>query len=270
MSNTCGPLNLQQSIDQLVLWSNLWQLKININKCQVLSIRNKTRTNTSCDYMLEGSHLSNVSIITDLGINIDSNLSFKLHISTVITKSLQRVGTFFRGFSSRRFDIVRKMFVTYIRPLLEYNSNIWNPTHKYLVDKLENVQRQFTKRITSISHLTYLERLSILELESLELRRLRFDLIQYYKILNNLTPLNHAKYFTYHQPSSFSRKPSPFLIKPINSPNYLLTSFFNRSVDCWNSLPQTLKETNSLVTFRKNLSMIDLSSFLIGSAFNIS
>ena len=153
MSNTCGPLNLQQSIDQLVLWSNVWQLKININKCQVLSIRNKTRTNTTCDYTLEGSHLSNVSIITDLGINIDSNLSFKLHISTVITKSLQRVGTFFRGFSSRRFDIVRKMFVTYIRPLLEYNSNIWNPTHKYLVDKLENVQRQFTKRITSISHL---------------------------------------------------------------------------------------------------------------------
>jgi len=97
-----------------------------------------------------------------------------------------------------RFDIVRKTFIRYIRPLLECNSNIWNPTHKCLVDKLENVQRQFTKRITSISHLTYHERLSIPGLESLELRRLRFDLIQYYKILNNLTPLNYAKYFTYH------------------------------------------------------------------------
>ena len=169
ISNTYGPLNLQQSIDQLVHWSNLWQLKININKCHVLSIRNKTRTNTTCEYLLAGSqfHLSNVSIITDLGINIDSNLSFKSHISTIITKSLQRVGIFFRGFSSRRFDIVRKTFITYIRPLLEYNSNIWNPTHKYLVDKIENVQRQFTKRITSISHLTYHERLSILDLSHL-------------------------------------------------------------------------------------------------------
>jgi hypothetical protein len=65
------------------------------------------------------------------------------------------------------------------------------------------------------------------------------------------------------------RKPSPFLIKPTNSPNYLSSSFFNRSVDCWNSLSQTLKEVNSLGTFKKNLFMIDLSSFSIGSAFVI-
>ena len=153
-------------------------------------------------------------------------------------------------------QIVRKTFINYIRPLLEYNSNIWNPTHKYLVDKLENVQRQFTKRISLISHLTYHERLSILELEPLELRRLRFDLIQYYKILNSLTPLNYAEYFTYHQPSSSSRNSSPFLIKPFNSPNYLLSPFFNRSVDCRNSLPQALKEVNSLETFKKNLFMV--------------
>jgi len=91
----------------------------------------------------------------------------------------------------------------------------------------------------------------ILDLKSLELRRLRFDLIQYYKILNNLIPQNYAKYFTYHQPSSSSRKPSPFLIKPINNPNYLLSSFFNRSVDCWNSLRQTLKEVNYLLRLGK-------------------
>jgi len=112
MSNTNGPLNLQQSIYQLVIWSNMWQLKININKCHVLSIRIKTRTITTCEHLLEGSHLSNVSIITDLGINIDSNKSFKSHINTIITKSLQRVGIFFRGFSSRRLDIVLKTFIS--------------------------------------------------------------------------------------------------------------------------------------------------------------
>jgi hypothetical protein len=96
------------------------------------------------------------------------------------------------------------------------------------------------------------------------------NLIQYYKTLNSLTPLNYAEYFIYHQPSSSSRKASSFLIKPINSPNYLLSSLFNRSVDSWNSLPQALKEVNSLGTFKKNLFMVDLSSFLIGSIFDIS
>ena len=49
-----GTLNLQQSFDQLVSWSNTWQLKINITKCHVLSIRNQSRNNTFCQYLLDG------------------------------------------------------------------------------------------------------------------------------------------------------------------------------------------------------------------------
>jgi len=69
--------------------------------------------------------------------------------------------------------------VRMIRPTLEFNSNIWNPTKKYLMDKLDNIQRRFTKRVPSLSYLSYLERLSAFGLEPLELRRLKFDLIQY-------------------------------------------------------------------------------------------
>jgi hypothetical protein len=266
-----GMLNLQQSIDKLVNWSNVWQLKINVDKCHVLSIRNYKRSEDSrsnqCQYLLDGVLLSNVSFTSDLGVTIDSTLSFKLHISTIITKALQRVGVFFRGFCSRRLDLVRKTFITYIRPLLEYNSIVWNPVHKYLIDKIESVQRQFTKRIASISNLSYLERLRILGLEPLELRRLHFDLIQYYKIFNNLTSLNHSDYFMLHHPSAVSRKPDSFLIKPLNKPNYLLTSFFYRSVDCWNSLPTSVKQSTSLQTFKTKLLTVDLKLYLIGSAF---
>ena len=125
----------------------------------------------------------------------------------------------------------------------------------------------FTKRIVSISNLSYLERLQILGLVPLELRRLHFDLIQYYKIFNNMTSLNQSDYFTHHHPSSFSRKQESFLIKPFNKPNYLLTSFFYRSVDCWNSLPLSVKNSTSLHTFKTKLLTVDLSLYLIGSAF---
>ena len=55
-----------------------------------------------------------------------------------------------------------------------------------------------------------------------ELRRLRCDLIQYYKIFNNLTLLNPAEYFTVHQPSLSSCDSSSILIKPFKRPNYVL------------------------------------------------
>jgi Reverse transcriptase (RNA-dependent DNA polymerase) len=262
--------DLQHSIDELFKWSNLWQLQINLNKCQVLKIRTKCNSVVSSHYSLNDFVLSNVKLVNDLGVYVDSNLSFKHHIATVVTKARQRAGVFFRGFASRSLDIVRKTFVTYIRPILEYNSNVWNPTHKYLIDQIENVQRKFTKRISSISNLSYLERLSILELETLELRRLRFDLVQYYKIFNNLTSLCPADFFNVHQPTLSSRAPAPTLLKPLNTPNYVLSTFFYRSLDSWNSLPLHMKQCTSLNMFKSNIKSVDLNRFLKGHAFKLS
>ena len=127
-------------------------------------------------------------------------------------------------------SLVKHLFftlITYYRPLLEYSSNVWNLTHKYLIDQIENVQRRFIKRITSLSHLSYPERLSILKLEPLDLRRLWFDLmIHYNKIFNNSKSLSPTDFFNIHQPNLSSRAPEPILMKPRNKPNYVLSSFF--------------------------------------------
>ena len=111
--------DLQQSIDNLVNWSKLWQLEINSNKCHVLPIRAKSNSNTFSRYIHNGSPLSNLTLTSDLGVFVDSKLTFKEHKCTVITKTQQRVGVSFRGFASRTFDIVRKTVTTHIRPILE-------------------------------------------------------------------------------------------------------------------------------------------------------
>jgi hypothetical protein len=92
---------------------------------------------------------------------------------------------------------------TYIRPLLECNSVVWNACHKYLVDSLENVQRNFTKRILASSSYSYYEKFIMLKLETLEVRRLRFDLIYYFKILHNLTPFDCNLVFNNKQRPTF-------------------------------------------------------------------
>ena len=83
---------------------------------------------------------------------------------------------------------------------------------KYLIDKLENVQRRFTKRIPSISHLPYKDRLLALALEPLELRRLHSDIIQYFKIITNLTSLQPDKFVTLHYSPTSLRHPDPYTL----------------------------------------------------------
>jgi hypothetical protein len=261
--------NLQQSLDQLSSWASLWQLDININKCCVLPIRNKSSSSISHPYFINGLQLSCSSSVSDLGITIDSRLSFNQHISNVLTKATQRSGAFFRGFASRHPVLVKKTFVSYIRPLLEYNSNIWNPTRKYLIDKLENIQRRFTKRVPSISHLSYIDRLRALDLEPLELRRLHSDLIQYYKIVNSLSSLDPDLYFNLHYPPPSLRNHAPFLIKPSNFSTCLQSSFFYRYLDCWNELPTSVTQSPSLQQFKNLIKSFDFSKYLKGSAWII-
>ena len=161
---------------------------------------------------------------------------------------------------------MRKAYTCYIRPIVEYNSMVWIPQVKHYITLIENVQRRFTKRIPSLHDLPYDERLALINLEPLELRRLRFDLLNYYKILHNESPIKVADHFNYYFPVAASRTASPKLLRSAKGNNAVMHSFFNRSIDCWNSLPH-LKYCNNSITFKRQLKAVDLSNFL--SVFKI-
>ena len=54
-------------------------------------------------------------------------------------------------------------------------SSVWSPHLLKRINAIEKEQKQFTKRIYSLSHLSYSERLAAINLEPLELRRLKND-----------------------------------------------------------------------------------------------
>jgi len=54
------------------------------------------------------------------------------------------------------------------------------------IQQVETVQRKFTKRLPGYASLCYKERMSRIDLESLEMRRLRHALLYTYKIVFNL------------------------------------------------------------------------------------
>jgi hypothetical protein len=179
--------SLQQSLDKLTHWANDWQLTTNVSKCLVVSISVKYEP-AQLNYYINGIPVPRQYSPVDLGVTICSNLSFEIHISNIVSKARQRLSILFRGFLTRNIYIIRQVFITYVRPILEYNSIVWNPGFTYLIDLLEGVQRNFTERQPSISAKIYLARLASLDLELLELKRLRADLVYYFKIFKNLTP----------------------------------------------------------------------------------
>jgi len=111
---------------------------------------------------------------------------FKQSILNTLTRKYLKY-YFHKCFLSKHIPTLVRAFVVYVRPLLEYASPIWNPHLVRDIKRIESVQRQFTKRLPGMAN-----RLAITGLESLELRRLRYDLICAYKILSGTFHAHHA------------------------------------------------------------------------------
>ena len=152
------------------------------------------------------------------------------------------------------------LFITYVRPILEYSSVIWSPHHIFEIDLIERVQRIFTKKL--LPDLTYRHRLLILNLDSLFVRRVKFDLIFVYKMLHNLVNLNANDYFSFTLLSSL--KGNSFKLHYNYSRLDIRKHFFvNRVISVWNKLPNNVCCANSVYTFKKSLNLLPTAFFSI-------
>ena len=87
-------------------------------------------------------------------------------------------------------------------------------------------------------------------------------LILYYKIFNGLIAIDSTNYFNSYNAITSSRTSSPKLIKPVKGSISYFNSFFNRLIDCYNSLPHNVKHCNSLSLFKKLINSIDFTRYL--------
>jgi len=200
------------------------------------------------------------SVYLTLGITIVKNLSFSEHIAKITRKAHQRANLIHRCFISKNINLLVRAFKTYVRPLLEYNSPVWSPPLKKDIILVESVQRRFTKRIPGLATMTYHSRLKLLNLESLEVRRLRSDLAFAYKILFSVVCINSEHLLTLrNQPHLRGHKYT--LTKPRCTGRVRQCFFSTRVVNIWNNLPADTTDFSSLRKFCASVSTSYLLRF---------
>ena len=156
--------SLQQDLYSLQKWVDIWQLKISLEKCNVSHIG---QTNQKHQYTINGNILSSVQSVKDLGVNITSDLSSSTQCSYIVKKASRVAHLILKAFTSKDVHLMTQAFKTYARPILEYCSIVWSPHTIGDINKVEKVQRSFTKKVLYETNLTYTERLSLLGLERL-------------------------------------------------------------------------------------------------------
>ena len=190
---------LQHSLDVLHAWSVRWQLPINHTKCSVLPVKSPCPAGV---YHLGGYLLNEVECEKDLGVYVCSSLKTFADTSRKVASATRFFWAVRRSFEKLTPTIFRKVFVSHIRPILEYGQPAVYPITKGESLMLERVQRRGSKLVTGLWNMTYPERLAQLNMFSLGFRRVRGDLIYTWKILNGMLGEDVKGYFSIVSDSS--------------------------------------------------------------------
>ena len=104
----------------------------------------------------------------------------------------------------------------------------------------------------------------MLELESLEIRRIKNDLIFFYKMVNGLVDVDVNDFFSFNTNNTRGHAfKVNVMFSRLNCRKYF---FINRTISLWNSLPGNIAESESLSIFKNELGTCDFTAYCRGRA----
>ena len=150
------------------------------------------------------------------------------------------------------------MYMSLVRPLLEYAGCVWDPYAEGMKHDLEMVQRRVARFVLNDydRHSSVTDMLSSIGWKSLETRLREARLCLMFKLYHGDMKLDVSNII--YKPHYMGRNDHEKKIRRIQS--RLLSyhnSFFPKTVRDWNTLSSGLVETNSVVEFKKLLSTTD-------------
>ena len=195
-------IQLQADLDRLLHWSNMWKLKLNPAKCMSISFTLRTSPIIS-SYTLDGHVLERCDQVRDLGVLLDSKLTFAHHVDATMAKANRMLGLLMRSMQmayrprGRNFDHTAVMcaFKAHVRSVLQYASVIWSGAAVSHLARLDRLQHRFLMwlasntldRCPSLEYDSLLQHFNIMSIRS---RFVQADLMFLHSVLNNRVDCN--------------------------------------------------------------------------------
>ncbi len=204
-------------------------------------------------YSLDGHPIDSVCEAKDLGVIVEKELKFSAHCSSLVKLAYQRSALIFKVFQNRDEKFMLGMLKVFGRSVIEHNAVVWSP--RLVRDKhiIERVQANFLRRIPSLAQEScYANRLKKAGLESIEQRRVFFDLVETFRIVKGISPLMFDEFFV-RASSSVTRGHTYKLKIPTRRTETRAGTLAVRAIEPWNKLPESIVSAPSVSAFKARL-----------------
>ncbi len=99
-------------------------MPFDVNKCHILHVGTR---NEKFYYEMIGVNLDSVQCVKDLSVSIASNLKFSQQCKHAASKANRMLGFLNINFSFKNKDIILPLYISLVRPHLEYAVQFWSP-----------------------------------------------------------------------------------------------------------------------------------------------
>ena len=195
--------------------------------------------------------ISEVETHKHLGIFISNDCTWHTHIKHITEKAWKRVNIM----KKLKFLLDRKaletIYLSFIRPLLEYGNVVWSNAAQYELDELDKIQTECARISSGCTRLVSIESLNAeMNWESLSYRRYIQRMVLFYKIQNDLAP----EYLSSRIPQQINNRYNLRNSSDIPGIYARTSSYFNSfcptAIREWNILSQTIKGQSTVSSFK--------------------
>ena len=243
--------SMKEDLNKLSKWSKDNEMPFNVSKCCVMHVGKK---NAKEVYKIDGLVIEKVKEIKDLGVFFTEGCKPTVNCNKVCKSASKIIGLIRRKVANKGMEGMLILYKTLVRPILDYCIPVWRPYLRKDINKLEKIQKRYTKMIKDCRGKNYQQRLKVIGLTSLEERHYRADMIQVFKVLKDKedkTDVYPPDFLTLAERPG--RKNSKKLYKKRNFLEICKNSFTARVVDSWNSLPEDVIIAEEVNIFKNKL-----------------
>ena len=254
VNNEVQGKRMQDDINHMVAWTIKMGVELNQDKVHLLHIG---RSNLKKGYTLGdgGPNIVSVDEEKDLGVIISSDLKSDKMVAKQCQRGHLKLTQFNTTFTYRGKTWL-KLYKTYVQPAMMYASEVWRPTSKEGIDKLESVQKRALKMSGLLDHRgNYKEACRKACMNTVEEELNMADMVRTFRIINGDDKLKKENFWKMEEarPGAGRRRFKEKEVKrtiATQRKDLRKKSFSSRIQDPWNSLEDSVKQEKNPKGFR--------------------
>lgn len=246
--------DMNSELTKVSKWFKSNQLTLNISKTHFMIFSRKYIPNVPNVY-IDKAQIGRVKCSVFLGVHIDDTLCWKNHVSHVLNKVNKGIGILYKLRNVFPKQTLLQIYKSLIYPHFNYCNIVWGSCNQSVISELYKAQKRSLKVALKLPIRTSTEYVfntaHVITLAGIN--RIHTAIFMY-KYHNDLLPSTFRDKF--HQVCDvhhYNLRTSTMYVVPMAKSKLCRSSIHYRAPKLWNSLPNVLKQSVSLSSFKTNV-----------------